>query len=83
MERSEPRDAINMTCQSGLYHLHNIGRIKRFLSFEDRKSIVQVIVMSRIDYCNSLLYGVAATNFSKLQPVQNAGDRLVRSLPRH
>ena len=83
MERSEPRDAINMTCQSGLYHLHNIGRIKRFLSFEDRKSIVQVIVMSRIDYCNSLLYGVAATNFSKLKPVQNAGDRLVRSLPRH
>ena len=77
------KTAINKTCQSGLYHLHNIGRIKRFLSFEDRKSIVQAIVMSRIDYCNSLLYGVAATNLSKLQPVQNAADRLVRSLPRH
>ena len=34
------KTAINKTCQSGLYHLHNIGRIKRFLSFEDRKSIV-------------------------------------------
>ena len=31
--------AINKTCQSGLYHLHNIRHIKRFLSFEDRKSI--------------------------------------------
>ena len=39
--------------------------------------------MSRIDYCNSLLYGVAATDLSKLQRVQNAAVRLVCSLPRH
>ena len=58
---------INKTCQSVLYHLNNVGRIKRFLSFEDRKSIVQAVVMSRTDYGNSLLYGVAATNLSKLQ----------------
>ena len=75
--------AINKTCQSGFYHLHNIRRIKRFLSFEDRNSIVQAIVMSRIDYCNSLLYGVTATNLTKLQWVQNAAARLVCSVPRH
>ena len=39
--------------------------------------------MSRIDYSNSLLYGVAATSLSKLQRVQNAAVRLVCSLPRH
>ena len=33
------KTAINKTCQSGLYHLHNIGRIKRFLSFEDRNRL--------------------------------------------
>ena len=77
------KTAINKTCQSGLYHLHNIWRIRIFLSFENRKSIVQAIVMSRIDYSNSLLYGVAATNLSKLQRVQNAAVRLVCSLPRH
>ena len=77
------KTAINKTCQSGLYHLHNIWRIKIFLSFENRKSIVMAIVMSRIDYSNSLLYGVAATNLSKLQRVQNAAVRLVCSLPRH
>ena len=32
--------------------------------------------MSRIDYCNSLLYGVTATNLTKLQRVQNAAARL-------
>ena len=94
MQRSEPRDVVRQlsghenrhqqdlsigTLPSALY----IGRIKRFLSFEDRKSIVQAIVMSRIEYCNSLLYGVAATNLSKLQRVQNAAVQLVCLLPRH
>ena len=55
----------------------------RFLSFEDRKSIVQAIVMSRIDYCNSLLYGVTATNLTKHQRVQRVAARLVCSVPRH
>ena len=74
------KTAINKTCQSGLYHLHNMGRIKRFLSSEDGKSIVQAIVMSRIDYCNSLLYGVAATNLSKLQRVQNPSRDTMRKV---
>ena len=72
--------AIYKTCQSGLYHLHNIRRIKRFLSFE---AIVQAIVMSRIHLCNSLLYGVTATNLTKLQRVQKAAARLVCSVPRN
>ena len=76
------KTAINNTCQSGLYHLHDIGRIKRFRK-RKKKSIVQAIVMSRIDYCNSLLYGVAATNLSNLQRMQNAAVRLVCSLPRY
>ena len=31
---------INKTCQSVIYHLHNIGRIRKYLSYDDRKSIV-------------------------------------------
>ena len=59
------KTAINKTCQSGLYHLHDIGRIKRFLN-RKKKTIVQAIAKSRIDYCNSPLYVVAATNLSNL-----------------
>ena len=39
--------------------------------------------MSRIDYCNSLLYGVTTTNLTKLQREQNTAARLVCSVPRH
>ena len=38
--------------------------------------------MGRIDYCNSLLYGLPATHINKLQRVQNAAARLICSIPR-
>ena len=56
----------NNTCQSVIYHLHNIRRISKYVSFDDRKSIVQAVIMSRIDYCNSLLVGVPAVQVNKL-----------------
>ena len=71
---------INKTCQSVIYHLHNIRRIKRFLCFEDRKTIVQAAVISKTDYCNSLLFGESSTHLMKLQRVQNAAARLVCSV---
>ena len=58
---------INETCQAAIYHLYNIKRITRYLSYDDRKSIVQAVIMSRIDYCNSLLVGVQSTQLNKLQ----------------
>ena len=56
---------------------NNIKRISRYLSYDDRKSIVQAVKMSSIDYCNSLLVGVTSTQLSKLQRLQNAAARLV------
>ena len=74
---------INKTCQSVIYHLHNIGRIRKYLSYDDRKSIVQAVIMSRIDYCNSLLVGVPAVQLSKLQRLQNAAARLFSNVAKY
>ena len=74
---------INKTCQSIIYHLHNIGRIKKYLSYDARKSIVQAVIMSRIVYCNSLLVGVPAVQLSKLQRLQNAAARLVSNVAKY
>ena len=71
---------INKTCQSVIYHLHNIGRIRKYLSYDDSESIVQAVIMSRIDYCNSLLVGVPAVQLSKLQRLQNAAACLVSNV---
>ena len=62
---------MNKTCQSVIYHLHNIRRFSKYLSFDDRKSIVQPVIMSCVDYCRSLLVGVVgvpAVQLNKLQP---------------
>ena len=57
--------------------------IGRYLIYDDRKSIVQVVIMSRIDYCNSLLVGVPSTQLSKLQRLQNAAARLVSDVAKY
>ncbi|CAH3190016.1 unnamed protein product, partial [Porites lobata] len=49
---------INSICQAIYYHLHNIRRIRKYLSYDNRKSIVQAIIMSQLDYCNGLLYNL-------------------------
>ena len=53
---------INSICQSIYHHLHNIRRIRKYLSYDNRKSIVQAIIMSRLGYCNGLLYGTPAVH---------------------
>lgn len=74
---------INKICQSVLYHLHNIRRIRKFMNYGNRKSLVQAVIMSRIDYCNGLLFGVSATHLLKLQRVQNTAARLVCYVPKY
>ena len=74
---------INSICQDIYYHLHNIRRIRKYLSYDNRKSIVQAIIMSRLDYCNGLLYGTPAVYLGKLQRLQNAAARLVCTVSKY
>jgi len=41
------------------------------------KTAVQSFVSIRLDYCNSLIYGIADGLMQRLQAVQNAAARLV------
>ena len=68
---------ISKLCAAAFYHLHNISRIRRFLSFDSNKALVHALITSRVDYCNSLLYGLPATQLNKIQHVLNAAAQLV------
>ena len=75
---------INKTCQSAFYYVYNIRRIRKFLSFKAANMLVQAfLVMSRLDYCNSVLYGIPVIRTNKLQRVQNAAARLLTNTPRY
>ena len=69
------------TCSSAFYYIHNIRRIRKYLSRDGLITLVHSFVTSRLDYCNSLYYGLPNSQLIKLQRVQNAAARLVCNLP--
>ena len=57
---------ITKTCSAAYYHLYNIRRIRKHLTYESTRTLVHALVMGRIDYCNSLLYGLPNIQIDKL-----------------
>ena len=55
----------------------NIRRIRKYLSRRSTETLIHAFVSGRVDYCNSLLYGLPAYQLNKLQRVQNAAARLI------
>ena len=73
---------VTKCCQAAFFHLFNISCIRKFLTHETVQILVNAFVTSRLDYCNSLLYGLPATQLNKLQRVQNAAARLICNIAR-
>jgi len=63
---------ITTTTRSCRYMLYNIGRIRPLLTQKAAQVLVQALVISRLDYCNSLLAGLPANAIRPLQLIQNA-----------
>lgn len=47
----------HLMLQSSFFHLRNLFKIRKFLSVDTAKTLVHAFVTSKVDYCNSLLYG--------------------------
>ena len=73
---------IAKICSSGFYYIHNIRRIRKYLSVETTKTLINDLVTSRLDYCNSLLYGSSNNLTDKLQRLQNCAARLISNTPK-
>jgi len=68
---------VTSVCRAAYCHLKNIHCLKEFLTQESLVTVVHAFVTSRIDYCNSLLYGISDYNINRLQPIQNSAARIV------
>jgi hypothetical protein len=64
--------------KSCFFSIRNLSRIKHFLTFEQLRTAICACVFSKLDYCNSLYYGVNQHLIDKLQSVQNSAARLLR-----
>jgi len=70
-------------CRSGYHQLRQLRPLIRSTSAEAVKMLVQAFIPCRLDYCNSLFYGIAENLMSRLQSVQNAAARLVTGARRY
>ena len=68
---------ITSICKSCFFHIRNIWRIRKHISMEVCETLVHAFISSKLDFCNSLLYGIPNYQIQKLQRVQNAAARLV------
>ena len=63
---------VGKVCQAFYFWLRNIRCVSSHLTLTATRQIVQLLVISRLDYCNSLLQGLPKYQLARLQRIQNA-----------
>ena len=64
------------------FELRRLASIRRFLTSTATATLVSAFVLSRIDFCNSLLFGSTLDVTSHLQRIQNYASRVILRLPK-
>ena len=58
---------ISETCRKATNAIRSIRRTRKYLTNENLKLLINALVISRLDYCNSILYGLPKRELDKLQ----------------
>ncbi|XP_072052026.1 uncharacterized protein [Amphiura filiformis] len=74
---------VNNICRNASFALYKIGKLRPYLDQASTETLVHALVISRLDTCNSLLYGLPQNIIDKLQRVQNSAARLVTRVRGH
>jgi len=64
------------------YHIRRLRQVRRRIGREVTQQLVLALIMSRLDYFNSVLAALPTSTLQPLQRVQNAATRLVFGLSR-
>ena len=74
---------IKYLCRILFCQLRRLGKSRPFLSTDAANKLAVPFVLTRSDYCNSLLAGLPGNKLNKLQRIQNHAARIVLRKPRH
>ena len=74
---------VNKIVSHSFKLLKDIGRVRNLLSRKHTEMLVHAVISSRLDQCNSVLFGINKSNLNKLQKVQNSAVRLVVQKRKH
>ena len=70
--------AVARSCN---YHARAIRHIRHLLTLDLAQTLACSLILSRIDYCNSVLHGAPSSIIQNLQRVQNNAARIVLQAP--
>ena len=73
-------DKVSAICRTANFHLSNLWHIRRFIGKDTCVHAVRALIISRLDYCNSLLHGISKYDINRLQWLQNKAAKLVFAL---
>ena len=68
---------VKNSSRIAMYHFKNINHIRSLLSDKTAEQLIHALVTPRLDYCNSLLYGLPASTLHHLQRIQNIAARIL------
>uniref|UniRef100_A0A3Q3MWV1 Reverse transcriptase domain-containing protein n=1 Tax=Labrus bergylta TaxID=56723 RepID=A0A3Q3MWV1_9LABR len=71
---------VTQLTRTAFFHLKNIARLRPLLSFSAAETLIHAFITSRLDYCNSILFGTPSKVLNKLQYIQNSAARLLTHL---
>ena len=71
---------ISNTCAKGYAVLKSLWTVSRSLTYDLKVQLVQNLILTKVDYCNAILYGTTKKELSKLQKLMNASVRFIFNL---
>jgi hypothetical protein len=73
---------IRKICKRAYYQIHLIHKVRKSITEDAARTLMQANVTSLLDYCNSLLIGLPQSLLNLLQRVQNCAARVVKCVPK-
>ena len=67
---------IDIICRLASRSIHQIGKIRNFLSRSSTERLIHAFFLSKLDSCNSILHGLPSLELEKLPRLQNTTARL-------
>ena len=71
------KQQVTKVVSSSYMIIRQIGKIKQFLPQDMIKTLLTCLILSKLDYCNGLYFGLRQEEVKKLQSVQNSALRMV------
>ena len=68
---------ISSICSTSFYHIRHLRQIRSSIDKNSAIILANALVSSKLDYCNSLFYGLPSSSIYRLQKIQNALARVV------